>query len=213
MLIAIDGPAASGKGTLAKRLAARYQLAHLDTGALYRGIGLLVLRAGEDPTNPDAALRAVDSLPNLTMGDPDLRTLQTGEAASKVAAIGPVRERLLAFQRHFAADPPYGLRGAVLEGRDIGTVICPNAPLKIFITADLAVRARRRLADLNAQAIDADFDAVQEDLANRDRRDAGRTDAPLKQADDAVLLDTSELSIDTVVSRAEGLVDALWRGL
>lgn len=207
MIIAIDGPAASGKGTLARRLAERFGLAHLDTGALYRAVGLALLRAGRDPHDAAAAEAAAATLDPALLDDPELRSEVVGEAASIVAAQPRVRERLLAFQRDFAAHPPGGKRGAVLDGRDIGTVICPDADLKLFITASDDVRARRRHEELRQKGIETDFDSVLSDLRVRDARDSGRDAAPLVPADDAVLLDTSELSIDAVFARAAALVE------
>lgn len=207
MIIAIDGPAASGKGTLARRLAERFDLAHLDTGALYRAVGLALLRAGREPHDAAAAETAAATLDPALLDDPELRSEAVGEAASIVAAQPRVRERLLAFQRDFATHPPGGKRGAVLDGRDIGTVICPGADLKLFVTARDEVRARRRFEELRQKGLKTDFDGVLADLRARDARDSGRDAAPLVPADDAVLLDTSELSIDAVFARAAALVE------
>lgn len=154
IVIAIDGPAASGKGTLAKRIADHYGYAHLDTGALYRAVGLATIRAGGDPSNEKFATRVADSLDFTLLDDPAIRTREAGPAASKVAVHPGVRAALLAFQRTFAKVPPRGAKGAVLDGRDIGTVICPHADAKLFVTATPEVRARRRFLDclLRAQA-------------------------------------------------------------
>ncbi len=207
MIIAIDGPAASGKGTLARRLAARFGLAYLDTGALYRAVGLALLRAGEDPHDEAAAEAAAAALDPALLDDPELRSEAVGEAASIVAASPRVRARLLDFQRDFAAHPPGGRRGAVLDGRDIGTVVCPDADLKLFVTASDAERARRRHRELREKGVRTDFATVLADLRARDARDSARAAAPLVRAEDAILLDTSELSIDAVFARAAALVE------
>jgi cytidylate kinase len=205
-VIALDGPAAAGKGTLAKRLAAHYGFAHLDTGALYRAVGLAVLRAGGDPTDAAAATRAAENLDPATLHDPELRSAEAGDASSKVAAIPGVRRALFDFQQRFAANPPTG-SGSVLDGRDIGTVICPEAPVKIFVTASAEARAGRRLKELQARGEAAIYARVLEDIRARDARDAARADAPMKPAEDAVHLDTSDLDIDQVFDRAKAIVD------
>lgn len=205
-VIALDGPAAAGKGTLAKRLAAHYGFAHLDTGSLYRAVGLAVLRAGGDPTDPAAATQAAQALDPATLADPELRSAAAGDASSKVAAIPGVRRALFEFQQRFAAHPPTG-SGSVLDGRDIGTVICPDAPVKIFVTASAEARANRRLRELQARGEKAIYARVLEDIRARDARDAARADAPMKPADDAVHLDTSDLDIDQVFERAKAIVD------
>lgn len=205
-VIALDGPAAAGKGTLAKRLAAHYGFAHLDTGALYRAVGLAVLRAGDDPTDPGAATAAAQNLDPATLQDPELRSAAAGDASSKVAAIPGVRQALFDFQRRFAAHPPLG-SGSVLDGRDIGTVICPDAPVKIFVTASPEARANRRLRELQARGEGAIYARVLEDIRARDARDAARADAPMKPADDAVHLDTSDLDIDQVFEQAKAIVE------
>lgn len=210
-VIALDGPAAAGKGTLAKRLATHYGFAHLDTGALYRAVGLAVLKAGRDPSDPDAATTAAQKLDPATLQDPELRSAAAGDASSKVAAIPGVRAALFDFQRRFAASPPgpdgRSCSGSVLDGRDIGTVICPDAPVKIFVTASAEARAGRRLKELQARGEKAIYARVLEDIRARDARDAARADAPMKPADDAVHLDTSDLDIDQVFDRARLLVD------
>jgi cytidylate kinase len=201
-VIAIDGPAASGKGTLAKRIADHYGLAHLDTGALYRAVGLATIRAGGDPSDGAFATRIAESLDFTLLDDPAIRTREAGPAASKVAVHPGVRAALLAFQRTFAKVPPRGAKGAVLDGRDIGTVICPNAKVKLFITASPEVRARRRFLDLCAQGSSLTQEAVLADIRERDARDSGRAAAPLVRAPDAILLDTTDLDIEAAVARA-----------
>ncbi len=197
MIIAIDGPVAAGKGTLARRLAAALGYAYLDTGAIYRAVAARLLREGRDPEDEEAAERIARSLRMEDLKAPELRREDVGEAASKVARIGNVRRVLLDFQRNFAAHPPDGAPGAVLDGRDIGTVVCPDADLKIFITASPEIRARRRYEELRARGEAADEATVLADLRRRDERDSNRADAPLRPADDAHLLDTSNLDIET----------------
>ena len=216
LVIAVDGPAAAGKGTLARRLAEALDLAHLDSGALYRAVGLAVLRAGGDPADEASAAAAARSLDTGRLSDPALRAPETGDAASKVAAFPSVRKALLDFQRRFARNPPAGRRGAAIDGRDIGTVVCPDAPVKIFVTASPDERARRRFAELQAAGADVIYPAVLSELEARDGRDSSRAVAPLKPADDAAILDTSTLdaeaafraALDIVAQRAPG-----WRRL
>lgn len=207
MIIAIDGPAAAGKGTLARRLAEHFGFAYLDTGSLYRAVGLAVLRAGKSPADAAAATEISGALDRSLFSDPDLRAERTGNAASAVAAIPVVRSNLLDFQREFAHTPPDGKKGAVLDGRDVGTVVCPDADLKLFVTADPSVRARRRFLEIEGRGEAADFDEILADVRARDERDMNRADAPLKPAEDALLLDTSELDIDAVFLRAVALVE------
>jgi cytidylate kinase len=211
IVIAIDGPAASGKGTLAKRIAKHFGFAHLDTGALYRAVGVAVLRAGADPADPAAAALAAESLDFMLLEDPAIRARDAGPAASKVAVHPGVRAALLAFQRAFARVPPGGALGAVLDGRDIGTVICPDAAAKLFVTAAPEVRARRRFLDLQALGEGASEAAILADIRERDARDASRSAAPLRAADDALLLDTTELDIEAAVARAIALVTGALR--
>lgn len=211
-VIALDGPAAAGKGTLAKRLAAHYNLAYLDTGSLYRAVGLAVLRQGKDPTDAAAATAAAQTLAHDLLSDPDLRSAAAGDASSKVAAIPGVRAALFDWQRRFAADPQPAAdgsprSGSVLDGRDIGTVICPEAEVKIYVTASAEARANRRLKELQARGEEAIYARVLEDIRARDARDAARADAPMKPADDAVHLDTSDLDIDQVFAKAKAIVD------
>ena len=201
--VAIDGPAAAGKGTIARALAKRYGFAHLDTGLLYRATGMKALdAAGPDFTEGDAAY-AARSLTALDLEADGLRSRAAGEAASKVAAIPAVRDALLDFQRSFARRKG----GAILDGRDIGTVICPDAEAKLFVTAGDATRAGRRHAELTANGEEVSFDDVAADLARRDARDAARDQAPMKAASDALLLDTTDLSIDAAIAKAAALID------
>jgi CMP/dCMP kinase len=204
LVIAIDGPAASGKGTLARRLAEQAGLPHLDTGLLYRATARAVLAAGGDLADPGAAERAARSLA-LPFADPAaLRGADMGEAASIVAAHPAVRAALVDLQRGFAATPP----GAVLDGRDIGTVICPDADVKLFVTASPEVRAGRRHRELAAKGEHHDLEMVLADILKRDARDSGRTDAPLKPAADAVILDTSAMDADAALAAALTVVAA-----
>jgi CMP/dCMP kinase len=204
MLIAIDGPAASGKGTLGKRIAVHYGLVHLDTGKLYRAVARDTLAAGASPSDPGAALTAAKGLDLGTLGDPFLMDGLLGEAASLVASHPAVRAALLAYQRTFARRKP----GAVLDGRDIGTVICPEADAKLFVTATPEERARRRhreLCEAGNSIAEAD---VLADIRRRDERDKNRAAAPLRQAEDAYLLDTTNLDIDAAFKAAIALIDA-----
>ena len=205
LLIAIDGPAASGKGTLAKRLAAHYGLPHLDTGLLYRAVALALIDAGRALDDEPAAARAATALDAERLGDPRLRTRPMGEAASRISAVPAVRAGLLAWQRRFAADP----QGAVLDGRDIGTVVCPQARIKLFVTASGAERARRRHLELSARGEAATLEAIHADIEARDARDAARAAAPLRMAEDAVRLDTTDLDAEAVFSRARAVVERL----
>ncbi|NNG05012.1 MAG: (d)CMP kinase [Inquilinus sp.] len=198
MIVALDGPAASGKGTLGRRLAAHFGLRYLDTGLLYRATGLAVLRAGGDPSDPEAATTAARALTPDQLHDPALRHDEAAQAGSMVAVIPAVRTALLAFQRDIAHQPP----GAVLDGRDIGTVVCPDADAKIFVTAAMEVRAERRFKELRARGLDAIYPAVLQDLVQRDGRDSKRAVAPLRRSADALLLDTSELDADQVFAAA-----------
>ncbi len=206
-IIAIDGPAASGKGTLSRKLAQELNFAHMDTGALYRAVGLEVLNANGNPEDEADAIKACAVLAEkLKTQDPlsnaDLRKDETGNAASKVASIQTVRDALLDLQRNFANDPGGAYKGAILDGRDIGTVICPDAPLKLYITAKTEVRAERRMKELQLKGLDATYKAVLEDMRARDARDQGREAAPLKPAKDAVIIDSSDLSADEMMAKA-----------
>ena len=202
MIIAVDGPAASGKGTIARALAAHYKLPHLDTGLLYRAVGQTVLDRGDDPANSDAALAACDFADAL-LADPRLKDSAAGNAASVVSAHPRVREALIARQRLFAEQPG----GAVLDGRDIGTVIAPQADAKLFVRATSAIRARRRHEELTRSGARISFDRVLADIKARDLRDSTRSAAPLKQAPDAALLDTSYMSVEAAIGNAIHLVD------
>jgi cytidylate kinase len=204
MIIAIDGPAASGKGTLGKRLAAHYRLRHLDTGLLYRAVAKAVLDAGRNPADGEAAIAAAKALDLGKFDEAALKVYEVGEAASVVSAVPEVRAALFDFQRTFAATPP----GAVLDGRDIGTVICPNADVKIFVVASPEVRAKRRALELRARGETATEAEVLADILARDERDRSRTAAPLMQAKDAHLLDTTSLDIEAAFAAAVKLVDA-----
>jgi CMP/dCMP kinase len=202
MIIAIDGPAASGKGTLAKRVAEHFGLEHLDSGLLYRAVARDLQRRGqplEDGTAATAAARALDP---ATLDDPGLRGPGAGEAASIVARIPGVRAALLDFQRAFARRP----RGAVLDGRDIGTVVLPDADVKIYVTAAPEIRARRRHLEMQARGEAATYDGVLAEIRGRDARDAGRNASPMRPADDAVLLDTSNLDIEAAFNTAVGVI-------
>ncbi|HXV73101.1 MAG TPA: (d)CMP kinase [Sphingomonadales bacterium] len=202
MIIAIDGPSASGKGTLARQLARRLDFAHLDTGSLYRGVALLVLDAGGRPQDAAAAIKAAKGFSLEILNDRRIRSEATGEAASHVAAIPGVRAELLAFQRRFAAAPPGGKKGAVIDGRDIGTVVCPEADLKFFVTASPEVRAERRTKELLARGEAANPAQVLATIRERDRRDQRREASPLRAAEDAHLLDTTKLDIDGAFQKA-----------
>lgn len=204
MIIAIDGPAASGKGTIGKRVAAHFGLAYLDTGSLYRAIARDTLVRGGNPADASAALASAKALDPATLGDPGLRGPGLGEAASLVAKHGEVREALLAYQRDFARAPS----GAVLDGRDIGTVICPDADVKLFVTATPEERARRRYLELKQAGGGISEAEVLADIRRRDERDRNREAAPLRKAADAYLLDTTNLDIDAAFRAAIDLIDA-----
>ena len=202
MIIALDGPAASGKGTLARRLARHFNLAHLDTGGLYRAAAFHALEAGADPADPNIAAAAAARVRAADLVDPRLREERVARAASVVAAIPAVRQALLAFQRGFARNPPGGAEGAVLDGRDIGTVVCPEADAKLFVTASLQARAQRRFKELRASGIDAIYELVLQDMKDRDARDSQRRTAPLVPAGDAFVLDTTALDADAAFAAA-----------
>jgi CMP/dCMP kinase len=203
MIIAVDGPAASGKGTIARALAAHYNLPHLDTGLLYRAVAHNLLRWGGDPESEFAAMRACD-FAQVDFTDPELKSEAVGGIASRISAYPGVRAALLQRQRDFAGQPG----GAVLDGRDIGTVIAPEAQAKLFVTASPEVRARRRHQELLGLGRPSHYEDVLIDIRARDARDAGRDTAPLAQARDAHLLDTSELDVDAAIAQAIAAVDA-----
>ncbi len=206
MIIAIDGPSAAGKGTLARRLAAALDFACLDTGLLYRAVGAKLLARGQTPGDrADAELAAADLAPG-DLSRADLRSEAVGEAASQVAAYPAVRAQLLAFQRRFAAEPPDGKAGAVLDGRDIATVICPEADVKVFLTAGLEARAARRSKELRERGEEAIYPRVLQEMQDRDARDSGRAAAPLRPADDAIVLDTTEMESDAVFEAVLAIV-------
>lgn len=205
LVIAVDGPAASGKGTIAARLAAHYGLPHLDTGLLYRAVGVKVLNDGHSLDDPEAAEAAARSMvPAGLAEDPRLTTGEAGEAASRVAGYPGVRAALLELQQDFAAQEG----GAVLDGRDIGTVIAPDAIAKLFVTATAHIRATRRWKQLTARGDDIAFDDMLADILRRDERDAGRGAAPMVKANDAVLLDTTDMDIEAAFDAARRIVEA-----
>lgn len=210
VIIAVDGPAASGKGTLARRLAAHFDYAYLDTGSLYRALAYDVLRRGEAPENASAGLRAAKALDLAMLNDPDilvaLRTDAVGTAASLVAAQPDTRSAILQIQRDIADTPPDDKAGAVLDGRDIGTIVCPQAAHKIFVTARAEIRAERRLQELLQRDPQVSLEDVLADLKARDQRDSERATAPMRAAQDAYLLDTSDLSIEEAFAAALALV-------
>jgi CMP/dCMP kinase len=206
MIVAIDGPAAAGKGTLARRLAAHFHFAFLDTGLLYRATALHLIEAGRGADDTAAAETAARRVNAADLADPRLRGEAVAQLASSVAVIPAVRAALLQFQRDFAARPPGGKTGAVLDGRDIGTVVCPDAAAKVFVTASQEVRARRRLKELRERGTEAIYGAVLQDMQDRDARDSQRRTAPLRPADDAFVLDTTDLDADAAFAAARDYV-------
>ena len=202
MVIAVDGPAASGKGTIARGLAQRFGLPHMDTGLLYRAVALNLWRWGGDPSSEFEALRACDML-SIDPGDEELRSEPVSRIASSISAYPSVRTALLERQRQFASQPG----GAVLDGRDIGTIIAPHADAKLFITASAEVRAQRRVRELLERGMPAHYEDVLLDIRARDERDSHRAVAPLRQAADAILLDTSDLTADEAIAEAIRLVE------
>ena len=216
MIITIDGPAAAGKGTLAKRLAEKYHLAYFDTGMVYRAVGLKLLIAGISPDDAEAAEKAARELSFIEMHKlserPEFRSAAGGQAASKVAALPKVREILLKMQQDFAVSPksPTGesMSGAVYDGRDTGTVVCPHADIKFFITASPEVRAMRRHKEYLQKGLVSDFEDVLAQTKERDQRDSSRAAAPLKPAEDAVIIDTSDMDIAAVFAEACRIIDA-----
>lgn len=197
LVIAVDGPAASGKGTMARRLAAHFGLPHLDTGLLYRAVGWKAAQSGRAPADVAAELTAAD------LEDPALRTDEAGQVASRVAALPQVRANLLNFQKKFSSQAS----GAVLDGRDIGTVICPDAPVKLFVTASVETRAERRYQELQAGGVDTIKPRVLAEMAERDRRDSERAAAPLRAAPDAYHLDTSDMDADAAFAAALAFIE------
>jgi cytidylate kinase len=211
-IITIDGPAASGKGTLARKLAEHLGYFYLDTGALYRLIGLEVLKTNIEPEkNEDAVAKIAQNLAQSftanMMNNPDLKRDDVGQNASRSASLPKVRAAILDLQRQLAKNPPDGAHGSVLDGRDCGTVICPEAGIKVYITADVEERAKRRHADLQSNNIDTSYEEVLADMKMRDDRDMNRTTAPLKPADDAVILDTTALGIEEALNVLKRLVE------
>lgn len=214
-VIAIDGPAASGKGTLAGRLAAHLGYARLDSGKLYRAAARHLRNMGADPADPAAAEAAARKVRAAELDDPELAGDDIATLASRISAYAGVRAALLAFQRDFAARPPGGAKGAVIDGRDIGTVVCPAADVKLFVTASLDIRAERRARELSGQLRDERQDSIKarvlQDMRERDARDSERAQSPLKRAEDAHLVDTSGLDADQVLDIALGLVETARR--
>lgn len=209
LVIAIDGPAASGKGTLARKLAAELNFAHLDTGAIYRIAALYMVQQNLPLTTENGIKAARYIREHLDLGalqDPLLRTDEIGSLTSKISAIPEVREILLDTQRDFAKNPPAPYQGAVLDGRDIGTIVCPDAPLKFYVTANVESRAERRFKELQNRGLSANYDAVLKDMKERDFRDMNRDFRPLKPASDAVIIDTSDLTAEQALKQALEIV-------
>ena len=202
VVIAVDGPAASGKGTIARALAAHFHLPHMDTGLLYRAVALNLLQTGGDPESEFAARRACD-IAQIDLGDPELKSEAVGGVASRISTYESVRAGLLERQQEFAQQRD----GAVLDGRDVGTIIAPDATVKLFVTASPEVRAERRARELTERGTPAHFEDVLADIRARDERDSGRQFAPLAQAEDAILLDTSKLNVEQSVAEAVRLVE------
>ena len=208
IVIAIDGPAAAGKGTLARRLADRLGFAYLDTGLLYRAVGAKLLDSPGCAVNEDAAAEAAEALTPDDLQRADLRSDPVASMASRVAAMARVRQALLAFQRRFAADPPGRAQGSVIDGRDIGSVVCPGATVKLFVTASEEARAERRLRELQGRGHEAIHSIVLRDMRERDARDASRDVSPLKPSDDAFVIDTTHLDPDGVFAAALDVIAA-----
>lgn len=208
MVIAVDGPVAAGKGTLGRRLAAHFGFAYLDTGGLYRAVALRLLRDGQALDDVPAMVAQAQAVSQADLDNPALREERVGEAASVISPQPALRAALLRYQRNFAAHPPQGAPGAVLDGRDIGTVVCPEATVKLFVTASPEARARRRHAELLGRGEDVSLETVRADLANRDARDMQRSTSPLAPAADAHLLDTTKMDIEAAVQAARKIVAA-----
>ncbi|MBH69142.1 MAG: cytidylate kinase [Rhodospirillaceae bacterium] len=206
MIIAIDGPAAAGKGTIARKLANHFNLSYLDTGTLYRAVALSMLQSEADINDAKSATYHARNFPEELIQSPEIRTSEIGMAASHIASIGSVRKILLQFQRNFAANPTSGKDGAVLDGRDIATIVCPDANFKIFITAKLEIRAKRRLKELLEREQTAIYCQVLDELRERDRQDSLRKESPMLQAEGAMLLDTSYLTVDQAYGRARDYI-------
>lgn len=204
-VITLDGPAASGKGTLAKRLAQHLDYFYLDTGAIYRLVGLKVLKAGIEPENNEAVVAEIAAsiaenfVPSL-LNDPELKSDHAGQMASRCGALPSMRQAIEKLQRDLAGHPPTKQNGSVLDGRDTGTVICPDAAVKIFITAETDIRAERRYKELQSRGLNTSFDAVLNDMQERDKRDSDRSFRPLKPAEDAVIIDTTKMTQDEAFS-------------
>ena len=211
LVIALDGPAASGKGTLARALAAHYGFAHLDTGILYRGVAWLLIEAGFSPDDAARAAEIAEGFELYKIDGAPIRSREVGAAASVVAANPDVRKALFDFQRRFAFSPPGGVGGAVLDGRDIGTVVCPEACVKFFVTASPEVRAHRRWRELEEAGKPALKAEILADIRERDARDAGRKDAPMTKAADAELLDTSSMTIEGAFAAARRIIDDVFK--
>jgi cytidylate kinase len=216
VIVAIDGPAASGKGTIARRLAQEFGLAYLDTGSLYRKTAFLVLEAGGDPSNNDDAVTAAKAVSGHPVADEALRTREVSEAASIVSAIPAVRAALVEVQKNFGQNPPIledgtPAKGAIVDGRDIGTVIFPDADVKLYVTASPEERARRRHLELHDRGEEAGFAEILADVRARDERDASRDISPMKPAEDAHLLDTTDLSIEAAFEAARDIVAAVFK--
>ncbi|MBL4614698.1 MAG: (d)CMP kinase [Magnetovibrio sp.] len=213
IVIAIDGPAAAGKGTLAKRLEAHFKLSKLDTGLLYRATGSKVVSGGGDPQDAQIAEACARALDPAELDNPDLRSDEAAQAASKVSAVPGVRAALLDFQREFAKNPPpladgSPAQGALLDGRDIGTTVCPDAQVKLFVTASPEIRAKRRFKELQERGLEAIYARVLDDMKERDARDSGRSASPLAAASDALQLDTSEMDADQAYAAALDFINA-----
>ncbi|MGH6931161.1 MAG: (d)CMP kinase [Dongiaceae bacterium] len=216
LIVAVDGPSAAGKGTLARAIALHYDLAYLDTGLLYRAVGARLLRAGRDPGDPAAAIEAAQHIDFAELSRKNLRDDAVAQAASRVAVNAGVRKALLGIQRNFAADPPAGpqgsVLGAVIDGRDIGTVVCPEAPVKFFVTASLEARARRRHQELIERYGKSIYARVLQDMRERDERDRNRAVSPLTPAADALVIDTTALTPEAMFAIALDHIKRCWQG-
>ena len=208
IVVAVDGPVAAGKGTLGRRLAAHFNFAYLDTGGLYRAVALRLLRNQQALDEIETMVAQAGKISLADLADPALRDEEVGEAASVIAPQPELRAALLEYQRAFAANPPDGAAGAVLDGRDIGTVICPDAQVKLFVTASVEARAERRFTELAGRGEDVDLATIQADVAARDARDSARAASPLTAADDAHLLDTTKMDIEAAFQAAQKIVAA-----